>query len=283
MDSTSYFKWSEGYQKCPSGHCRCWGQRLLILAATFVTTIVLWVLALSVLSSWASSERGALLSRQDQQVTNASKLTVLVDDLKAEHKTYNSSCLSMQVQLRMTRTQLQEAQGKLLEQERSLGELKEQVTRSLAEAEKARDNIRTELLQAIRQNCSCPESWLHFQGSCYFFSQQTAQWGKAQEQCDRQGAHLVIVQNLIEQTFLTSNKGNFGYWLGLKAVRKDNKVQSYQWVDGVQLSFSYWNRGEPNDSKGREDCVMMVPPGKWNDAPCDNERDRWICEKPQLC
>lgn len=41
----------------------------------------------------------------------------------------------------------------------------------------------------------------------------------------------------LAQTFLTRNKGNFGYWLGLKAVRKDNKVQSYQWVDGVQLSF----------------------------------------------
>ena len=46
---------------------------------------------------------------------------------------------------------------------------------------------------------------------------------------------------------------------------------------------SHWNRGEPNDSMGREDCIMMLRTGMWNDAPCDNENDNWICEKRLSC
>ncbi|XP_004614923.1 C-type lectin domain family 4 member G [Sorex araneus] len=290
MDDTGYSEWNEGFPKRPAGTYRCWGQRLLILALALVASTILWILALTILSSRASSECGTLLSRQDQQVTNASKLTALLDDLKKEVKAYNSSCMSMQVQLQTAYAQLQKAQGKLMEQESGLSELNQRVTQSLAEAGRDRENIRTELLRAVERvrqtngSCQpCPASWLPFQGSCYFFSQQTAQWDKALRHCEIQGAHLVIVKDLQEQIFLTHNKGNFGYWLGLRAQRKGHVIQNYQWVDGVKLTFSHWNWGEPNDSMGREDCVMMIPTGLWNDAPCDNEKDRWICEKRQRC
>ncbi|XP_055969169.1 C-type lectin domain family 4 member G isoform X2 [Sorex fumeus] len=284
MDTTEYREWNEGLLKRHAGTCRCWGQRLLGLALVLVASTIAWILVLTILSSRASSERGTLLSRQDLQVTNASKLTALLDDLKKEVKAYNSSCVSMQVQLQTAYAELQKAQGKLMEQESGL------MTQSLAEAGRDRENIRTELLRAVegvRQangSCQpCPASWLPFQGSCYFFSQRAAQWEAALRHCVQQGAHLVIVKDLEEQIFLTRNNGNFGYWLGLRAQRRGHVVQSYQWVDGVQLTFSHWNRGEPNDSMGREDCVMMIPTGLWNDAPCDNERDRWICEKRRAC
>ncbi|XP_058393955.1 C-type lectin domain family 4 member G-like, partial [Diceros bicornis minor] len=129
----------------------------------------------------------------------------------------------------------------------------------------------------------CPASWLPFQGSCYLFSELKAPWDEAQRQCEGAGAHLVIVRGIEEQGFLSRNTRGRGYWLGLRAVRRGSKIQGYQWVDGVSLSFSHWNRGEPNDARGREDCVMMLRTGMWNDAPCDNERDNWICEKRQSC
>uniref|UniRef100_A0A2I3TAU5 C-type lectin domain family 4 member G n=2 Tax=Pan TaxID=9596 RepID=A0A2I3TAU5_PANTR len=173
-----------------------------------------------------------------------------------------------------------------MEQESALRELRERVTQGLAEAGRGREDVRTELfraLEAVRlQNSDgpCP-SWTlaWFCGSCYFFSVPKTTWAAAQGHCADASAHLVIVGGLDEQGFLTRNTRGRGYWLGLRAVRHLGKVQGYQWVDGVSLSFSHWNKGEPNDAWGRENCVMMLHTGLWNDAPCDSEKDGWICEK----
>ncbi|EGW00208.1 C-type lectin domain family 4 member G [Cricetulus griseus] len=168
--------------------------------------------------------------------------------------------------------------------------LKTNVTQGLAKAGRDREDIRNELLRALeavkQQNRSCeqcPTSWLFFQGSCYYFSETQAVWDTAQSYCSAHGAYLVIVKGPEEQGFLSQHTRGRGYWLGLKAVRRLGKIQGYQWVDGVSLTFSNWNSGEPNDSRGQEDCVMMLHSGLWNDAPCTNERDGWICEKRSIC
>lgn len=120
----------------------------------------------------------------------------------------------------------------------------------------------------------CPASWLPFQGSCYLFSVQRATWEESQRNCAGAGGHLVIVGDLDEQVrsprrsqagggihlrgrgpgrgarptqrarshfpaqgFLSRNTRGRGYWLGLRAVRRVRKIQGYQWVDGVPLSF----------------------------------------------
>ncbi|KAB1259309.1 C-type lectin domain family 4 member G [Camelus dromedarius] len=251
MDTAGYSKWDGRLQEVPGGHWGRWGQRPLFLALTLVVVTVLWVLILSILFS-----KG----------------------------------LGTQAQLQTLRTQLGEAQTKVIQQESALKELSERVAQGLAEAGRDRENIRTELfrtLEGIRlgnSSCKkCPKSWLPFQGSCYLFSPLRATWVEAQHNCEGAGAHLVIVGGLDEQGFLSRNTQGRGYWLGLRAVRRARKIQGYQWVDGVSLSFSYWNRGEPNDSLGREDCVMMLRTGMWNDAPCDSKDDSWICEKRHQC
>ncbi|XP_006206393.1 C-type lectin domain family 4 member G [Vicugna pacos] len=290
MDTAGYSKWDGRLQEVPGGHWGRWGQRPLFLALALVVVTVLWVLILSILFSKASTERGALLGHQDLLRTNASKQTTVLGALKEDVRACNSCCLGTQAQLQTLRTQLGEAQTKVIQQESALKELSERVAQGLAEAGRDRENIRTELfrtLEGIRlgnSSCEkCPKSWLPFQGSCYLFSPLRATWVEAQHHCERAGAHLVIVGGLDEQGFLSRNTQGRGYWLGLRAVRRARKIQGYQWVDGVSLSFSYWNRGEPNDSLGREDCVMMLRTGMWNDAPCDSKDDSWICEKRHQC
>ncbi|XP_016018524.2 C-type lectin domain family 4 member G isoform X2 [Rousettus aegyptiacus] len=255
MDTAGYSKWGGGLDEVSGGYCGRWGRRFLFLALALLITTILWVFILSILHSKASSQREALLHRQDLLGTNASKQTAELGTLKEEIRACDS-CL----------------------------------TQSLAEAGRDRENIRSELFRALEtvqlgnSSCKqCPTSWLPFQGSCYFFSELQATWEAARRNCADLDAHLVIVQGLDEQNFLTRNTKGRGYWLGLKAVRHGSKIQRYEWVDGVSLSFSHWNVGEPNDSRGREDCGMILHTGLWNDAPCDNERDNWICEKRSSC
>ncbi|XP_069352312.1 C-type lectin domain family 4 member G isoform X3 [Eulemur rufifrons] len=272
MDTSMYSKWGSGPEEVPGGYwgrSEQWSRRSCFLALALLAVAVLWALILSILLSKASTERAALLGSQDLLRTNGS---------------------GTQAQLRATRAELGETQAKLTQQDSALKELQERVTQGLAEAGRDREDVRNELfraLEAVRhQNSSCepcPTSWLPFEGSCYYFSVPQATWVEAQRHCAGAGGYLVIVGGLDEQGFLTRNTRGRGYWLGLRAVRHQSKVQGYQWVDGGPLSFSHWNRGEPNDSWGRENCVMMLDTGMWNDAPCDNERDGWICEKRRSC
>ncbi|KAM5301239.1 C-type lectin domain family 4 member G-like [Glossophaga mutica] len=290
MDTAGYSEWNGGLDEVPGGPWGRWGRRFLFLALALLVTAVLWAFILSILLSKASTKQGELLRHQDLLRANASEQTVVLGALKEEFGACNSCCQGTQAQLKTARTELGEAQVKLIQQQSALKELSEQLTQSLAEAGRDRENIRSELfraLEAVRvgnNSCEqCPPSWLPFQGSCYFFSVVQTQWEEAQRNCTGAGAHLVIVGNLEEQGFLSRNTRGRGYWLGLRALRRARKVHGYQWVDGVSLSFSHWNRGEPNDSMGREDCVMMLRTGLWNDAPCDSEKDSWICEKRLSC
>uniref|UniRef100_A0A5F5PY97 C-type lectin domain-containing protein n=1 Tax=Equus caballus TaxID=9796 RepID=A0A5F5PY97_HORSE len=270
MDTATLTKWDSGLKEVPGGSWGRWGWRLLFVALSLMIAAVLWALILSILLSKASTERRALLGHQDLLRTNGQET---------------------QAQLQTARTELGEAREKLFQQESDLKELSERVTQGLAEAGRDREDIRTELLRALEaarfgnSSCEqCPASWLPFRGSCYFFSIPPASWVEAQRSCASAGAHLVIVNDLDEQDFLSRNVRGRGYWLGLRAVRHAEKIQGYQWIDGVPLSFSHWNQGEPNDAQGREDCVMMLRTGMWNDARCeDKERDSWICEKRQIC
>ncbi|XP_020026216.2 C-type lectin domain family 4 member G isoform X2 [Castor canadensis] len=293
MDTVEYTKWDSGPEEAPKGHWGHWQhcrQRLFSLALALLVATVLWALILSILLSKASKEQGVQRIHQDQLRTNASMQFVILGALKEEVGACKSCCSGTNAQLQTTLVELGETHKKLMQQESTLNELREQVTQGLAKAGRNLEDIRTELfreLEAVRHmnsSCDpCPTSWLTFQGSCYYFSEPKATWEAAQSHCAGNGSHLVIIGNLEEQDFLSKHTRGQGYWLGLRAMRHLRKIRGYQWVDGVSLTFSHWNSGEPNDSQGREDCVMMLHSGLWNDAPCASERDGWICEKRSSC
>nr|XP_019613141.1 PREDICTED: C-type lectin domain family 4 member G isoform X2 [Rhinolophus sinicus] len=244
MDTVGYSKWDGKCEEASGGYRGCWGRRLVFLALALLVVIALWAFILSVLLSKASTQRGALFGSQDLLKTNASEQRAALGALKKEIGVCNSCCLRTEAQLQNVRTEVTEAQEKLIQQESSLKELSERVTQSLAEAARDREGIRSELYRALEaarfgnSSCEqCPTRWLPFQGSCYFISALRAKWVDAQRNCSGESAHLVIVGGLEEQAFLSRNTGNSGYWLGLRAVRRQRKIQGYQWVDGVPLSF----------------------------------------------
>ncbi|KAM4889360.1 C-type lectin domain family 4 member G [Thomomys bottae] len=293
MDSARYRKWCGGPDEVPRGHWGRWEnfkQSLFFLALALLVTTVLWALALSILVSRASTERRALLSHQDLLKKNASEQTMMLGALKEQVGTCKNCCSWAQAELHTALSELKVLHAKLLDLMGNMNELQEHMTQGLAKAGRDREDIRTELFRELEaaklQNHSCnqcPTSWVAFQGSCYYFSEPKAAWEVAQKHCASQGAHLVVIRNLEELDFLNKHTRGRGYWLGLRAVRHQGKVQGYKWLDGVSLTFSHWNTGEPNDSRGHEDCVMLLHTGLWNDAPCTSEKDGWICQKRVNC
>nr|XP_042124175.1 C-type lectin domain family 4 member G isoform X2 [Peromyscus maniculatus bairdii] len=257
MDTGGYSKLDTAGEEVPRGQLGRWEhykQRLFFLVLAFLVATVLWALILSTLLSKASSERRTLLSRQDLLKTNASEQKMMLSTLKEDVGACRNCCSGIKAQLQATLAEFKDAQAKLMEQESTLKELQERVTQGLAKAGRDREDIRSELLQALeavkQQNRSCeqcPTSWLYFQGSCYYFSETQAIWSTAQSYCSVHGAHLAIVKGPDEQGFLSQHTHGRGYWLGLKAVRHLGKIRGYQWVDGVSLTF---RKGVPEPKLG---------------------------------
>uniref|UniRef100_A0A3B3HFB0 C-type lectin domain-containing protein n=1 Tax=Oryzias latipes TaxID=8090 RepID=A0A3B3HFB0_ORYLA len=116
----------------------------------------------------------------------------------------------------------------------------------------------------------CPEKWIRFGSSCYFFSEGSKSWDKAREFCRARGADLVVINTKEE---------NQQFWIGLS----DRDLEgTWKWVDGSPLTLQFWGSDQP-DNSGEEDCghIRNGFPGVWNDISCLSSM-QWICEKEQM-
>ena len=85
-----------------------------------------------------------------------------------------------------------------------------------------------------------------------------------------------FLANTILNTINNSDSTN-RMWIGLS----DNvKEGTFQWVDGSDFPFSYWNNGEPNNWRGDENCGEIVRGQYWNDNACTKTQP-FICKKPR--
>ncbi|XP_065432198.1 asialoglycoprotein receptor 2-like isoform X7 [Chrysemys picta bellii] len=116
------------------------------------------------------------------------------------------------------------------------------MSKELAEVRRDHDRLQQVLsrVQAELQNlkeviCTkCPPGWQHFQKSCYFFSTSTKSWQDAKQFCTNEGSHLVIVNTVEEQRFLSNHITEpHVYWLSLSDSAKEGE---WRWVDGSPLS-----------------------------------------------
>ncbi|XP_078659901.1 lymphocyte antigen 75-like isoform X2 [Branchiostoma floridae x Branchiostoma belcheri] len=122
----------------------------------------------------------------------------------------------------------------------------------------------------------CPNGWSLFQGSCYYFEKQEADWNDAEAYCRQQGANLASITSGAEQSYIRSHM-NTRQHIGFT----DRDVEgTFAWTDGSLVTFLNWNPNEPNDAGG-EDCTeLIVDSGKWNDIPCDGRNRDYTCKKP---
>ncbi|KAK2537749.1 hypothetical protein Q9233_002599 [Columba guinea] len=77
----------------------------------------------------------------------------------------------------------------------------------------------------------CPEQWVTYRESCYFFSQEKKDWNSSQESCWAQGAHLLVISNTNEMDFF-QRMHTKSHWIGLQ----NRTGGGWIWEDGSKLS-----------------------------------------------
>ncbi|HQR06434.1 MAG TPA: C-type lectin domain-containing protein [Gemmatales bacterium] len=100
-------------------------------------------------------------------------------------------------------------------------------------------------------------------------------WTDAEAFAVSLGGHLVTINTVAENTWVTTNFSQFGginrpIWLGLNDAAVEG---SFVWTSGEAVTYTNWAPGEPNNSAGIENYAYINPPGNpppnawptWND------------------
>ena len=92
-------------------------------------------------------------------------------------------------------------------------------------------------------------------------------WNSAKTACAGLGGHLATITSLAENDWVYGNvvNGVPGIWLG----GTDEVVEgTWKWINGESWGYTNWTSGEPNNSQGGEDYLMLNwPQGQgWNDV-----------------
>ncbi|KAF4114197.1 CD209 antigen-like protein C [Onychostoma macrolepis] len=179
-------------------------------------------------------------------------------------------------------TNLTEERDQLLTNNMNLTEERDQLSTNNMNLTEERDQLKSEKSElqkfsaGVCQFFSLNGGWKCHQSSLYFISSEKKSWTDSRRYCTDRGADLIIINNREEQDFV-KNIISFGdlVWIGLT----DRDVEGrWKWVDGSDVTFRFWQPGEPNSFQGKEeDCAVTHSPG-WVDYPCDYS-SKWICEK----
>ncbi|XP_034044866.1 CD209 antigen-like protein D [Thalassophryne amazonica] len=192
----------------------------------------------------------------------------------------------LNISLRLTGSEdssnLSKERDKLQSSVSQLKELNYNLTQNMSQLEtinrnltREKNELQAQLSKVLADICTYGN---RFDGSCYLFSITRKNWYDSKAECEKLGAHLVIITSEAEQNFTTS-KISEGHWIGLTDEEEED---TWKWVNGEPLNTMYWLRGEPNNTGNNEDCVIILPFNSlrnWNDLNCQRFSRRWICEK----
>ncbi|XP_028447797.1 galactose-specific lectin nattectin-like [Perca flavescens] len=140
------------------------------------------------------------------------------------------------------------------------------------------------LLTAYGAPC-CPSGWTQLDSRCFAFYIQTKTWSDAETFCIAAGGNLASIHSDAEHGFIKN------YILQMTGVQKTAwiggtdavKEGTWFWSDGSNLDYACWNKGEPNNCCGGENCLTMNWAGanSWNDWACTSKAS-FVCSK-NLC
>lgn len=136
---------------------------------------------------------------------------------------------------------------------------------------------------------TCQHGETPFGGHCYSaLGYKWLDYTAAKQVCKSRGAVVVSVESAAENTFIYNLIPRYSWAAFIGLRRNGTGLNDFVWESGKKPTYTRWAKGEPNNDKGIESCVVLWAPdlptaslrGYWNDAPCsDPGRDTVICER----
>ncbi|XP_024656601.2 galactose-specific lectin nattectin [Maylandia zebra] len=133
-----------------------------------------------------------------------------------------------------------------------------------------------------KRAASCPGGWTQYGNRCFLYNNDQMTWAQAQRICRNMNANLASVHSYDEYQFIRRVISSATHESGLTWIGgSDGQQEGYWfWIDGTSFTFTQWCRGEPNNHRGNEHCLLVNFSGSkcWNDGTCDS-RFPFICVK----
>jgi len=101
-------------------------------------------------------------------------------------------------------------------------------------------------------------------------------WKEARKACQAEGGDLVVDDNQAIRNWMNSQGSDL--WIGASDEAREGH---WVWVDGNAVTNPSWDRGQPDNGNGRQDCAVtnyMGRIGKWDDQYCDEGKHFWVCQ-----
>ncbi|KAK3753954.1 hypothetical protein RRG08_006334 [Elysia crispata] len=112
----------------------------------------------------------------------------------------------------------------------------------------------------ISLKASCPPGWFTSKTSrsCIKLFLSKKSWDNARKACQAQGADLLINYNKEKEKLIYEERDTLvreKFWIGLN---DRNHEGDFTWLDDRQkITNVPWYRGEPNNYRNRQDCVLV--------------------------
>ncbi|HEX7703580.1 MAG TPA: C-type lectin domain-containing protein, partial [Kofleriaceae bacterium] len=94
------------------------------------------------------------------------------------------------------------------------------------------------------------------------------------EECQRDGAYLVRIEDATERQYIASTYGEV--WVGASDQETEGTFRNVSSNNQI-ITYDNFTGSEPNDNNNDEDCVYMHSDGTWNDTPCGDSH-KALCE-----
>ncbi|KAL0965897.1 hypothetical protein UPYG_G00287390 [Umbra pygmaea] len=135
---------------------------------------------------------------------------------------------------------------------------------------------------AIPTVYGCTQGWDAYGYSCYWMEETPRAWSDAKAFCEQQNSKLLHIGDIYEQSHFTVKLAGYTglWWIGLRAHGESGGVD-YIWDNGAPLTFTHWDRNQPDSHAGT--CVGMTTSptgGFWDDKSCTDAYP-FVCEVPR--